>query len=100
MPGFLGGALATFDTHFCAALTRAFVGEDIADGLGIARTPWQYAVPAVAATNLFGELFARVLPRRWHFGPKIGRSLNAFRRRTMLGGRRATFEPRTVAMGS
>jgi hypothetical protein len=42
MPGFLGGALATFDTHFCAALTRAFVGEDIADGLGIARTPWQY----------------------------------------------------------
>jgi hypothetical protein len=95
--GALGGALIRFDTAFCAGLTRWFIGDEAADGLGLPDTVWKYAVLLVAPANLCAEAVRTVLPGAADVRSHLGRALNALRQRTLLGDRPATFEPRTVA---
>jgi hypothetical protein len=95
--GALGGALIRFDTAFCAGLTRWFIGDVAADGLGLPDTAWKYAVLLVAPANLCAEAARAVLPGATSVRSRLGRALNALRQRTLLGDRPATFEPRTVA---
>jgi hypothetical protein len=96
--GVLGELLTRFDTGFGAGLTRWFVGDEAADGLGLPDDLWKYALYVIAPVNLCNEVLRLALPRAGHLTSRLGRVLNAFRRRTLLGDRPATFEPRTVAV--
>jgi hypothetical protein len=95
--GALGGALIRFDTAFCAGLTRWFIGDVAADGLGLPDTAWKYAVLLVAPANLCAEAVRSLLPGAATVRSRLGRALNDLRQRTLLGDRPATFEPRTIA---
>jgi hypothetical protein len=97
--GVLGSALIRFDTAFCAGLTRWFIGDVAANGLGLPNTAWKYAVLLVAPANLCAEAVRTVLPAATGVRSRLGQTLNALRQRTLLGDRPATFEPRTVAAG-
>ena len=96
--GLLGGLLTRFDTSFAAGFTRWFVGDEAADGLGLPDDLWKYALYAIAPVNLCGAALRLAWPGAEHLTSRLGRALNAFRRRTLLGDRPATFEPRTMAV--
>lgn len=102
--GRLGDLLGRFDAHFCAGFTRSFVGNEIADDLALPDTAWKYAFLAVAAVNLCGEAVRLAAPNegplrggRAGIRSRVGKLLNEMRYRSLLGGRPATFQPRTVA---
>jgi hypothetical protein len=95
--GLLGEMLARFDARFCAGFTRSFIGDSAADDLGLPDTPWKYAFLAFATANLAGEVLRLAFPVAGRIPSRLGRVLADFRRRSLLEGRSATFEPRTVA---
>ena len=98
--GLLGDLLARFDVRFCAGFTRSFIGDPAADELGLPDTPWKYAFLAFATANLCGEVLRLASPAAGRIPSRLGRLLADFRRRSLLGGRSANFEPRTVAAGA
>ena len=96
--GLLGSTLAGFDTHFCAGFARSFLGDSAADELGLPDTPWKYGFLLFASTNLCGEAVRMAAPGAINLRARLGRALGDFRRRLLLGGRPAKFEPRTFAV--
>ena len=95
--GRLGEMLARFDVRFCAGFTRSFIGDSAADDLGLPDTKWKYGFWAFATANLCGEVLRLASPTAGRLPSRVGRVLADFRRRSMLAGSSATFEPRTVA---
>jgi hypothetical protein len=95
--GRMGGLLGSFDAAFCAGLTRFFVGDAAADGLGLPDTPWKYALMAIAPANLCSEVVGRAIPGAARAKSRIGRALNHYRTQRLLGGRPVEFVPRTAA---
>jgi hypothetical protein len=95
--GLFGEMLARFDACFCAGFTRSFIGDSAADDLGLPDTPWKYAFLAFATANLAAEALRFASPAAGRIPSRLGRLLADFRRRSLLGGHSASFEPRTVA---
>jgi hypothetical protein len=99
--GRFGEVLGRFDTRFSAGFARFFLGDDLGDELGLPDDRWKYAFVAFAAINFCGEVTRMAAPSRSRIRAGIGRALNAYRQRAMLGfsagEHRATFEPRTLA---
>ncbi|HEX2676837.1 MAG TPA: oxygenase MpaB family protein [Polyangiales bacterium] len=89
-------ALAAFDTKFCAGLTRFFVGDQAADGLGLPDTPWKLAFLLFAPLNFCSEAVGRVVPPLARASTRMGLALNDYRTGTLTGARPVKFAPRAV----
>jgi hypothetical protein len=79
-----------------AALTRRFLGPELATSLGVGRSPWELALPAVTAAVRAGDTALRHTPlarlATEVLGTRYWRSVVEM----MLGGREAAFEPPEV----
>ena len=89
--------LGSFDAAFCAGLARFFVGDTAANGLGLPDTAWKYAFLALAPANLCSEAVGRAIPGAARAKSRVGRALNEFRTRRLLGPRPVEFAPRAAA---
>jgi ER-bound oxygenase mpaB/B'/Rubber oxygenase, catalytic domain len=92
----IGAALSAFDTSFSAGLTRFFVGETAANGLGLPNTAWKYALLLVAPVNFVGDLLGRLVPPVAALRTRAGDALNDHRTRMMAGPKPVHFAPRAA----
>jgi hypothetical protein len=92
----LGELLSAFDTAFQAGLTRFFVGDTAANGLGLPDTLWKYSPLLVAPINFCSELIGRVVPGPRDISARLGRSLNDYRTNTLTGAGPVKFAPRSA----